>query len=196
MIRFRAAFTLVEVIVVMAILALLAAMLFPVFVSANRAAKRSGSIQNLRQLHYAFTIYRDEWEGSSSLGGLGLPPLWPGGIGEKSLPHAKDLWFTPCDKNEDGGTHTLYGPGKVKLKSGPTISGLYSLAPELPIWDQWLDYHAVWGDASVYLMDLHCNDPGTVLGSPLYPYRVNVLRLNGQAETIWKTGGNSPTSGF
>ncbi|MDQ2985886.1 MAG: prepilin-type N-terminal cleavage/methylation domain-containing protein [Armatimonadota bacterium] len=54
------AFTLIELLIVIAIIAILAAVLFPVFSRAKEAARKSGCISNLRQLGYAFAMYLSE----------------------------------------------------------------------------------------------------------------------------------------
>lgn len=63
----RLAFTLIEVLVTIAIIAIVASILLPVLVSAKRAAKATVCISNLRQLAAAFVLYSDSHDGD-------LPP--------------------------------------------------------------------------------------------------------------------------
>jgi prepilin-type N-terminal cleavage/methylation domain-containing protein len=60
--RIRQAFTLIELLVVIAIIAVLAAILFPVFGQAKLAAKKTGSMLNLRQIGYAVTMYLPDYD--------------------------------------------------------------------------------------------------------------------------------------
>ena len=53
----RKAFTLIELLVVIAIIAILAAILFPVLAQAREAAKKSQSINNMKQLLLAAQMY-------------------------------------------------------------------------------------------------------------------------------------------
>ena len=53
----RRAFTLFEILIVAAILALLAALLFPVFARARNMAKRTSCVSNLKQIGLAFQMY-------------------------------------------------------------------------------------------------------------------------------------------
>lgn len=53
----RNAFTLIELLVVIAIIAILAAILFPVFAQAKDAAKKTQSINNLKQIGTSVQIY-------------------------------------------------------------------------------------------------------------------------------------------
>ena len=53
----RTAFTLVEILVVIAILATLAGLLFPVFARARNMAKRTNCVSNLKQIGLAFQMY-------------------------------------------------------------------------------------------------------------------------------------------
>jgi prepilin-type N-terminal cleavage/methylation domain-containing protein/prepilin-type processing-associated H-X9-DG protein len=58
----RRGFTLVELLVVVAVLALLAALLFPVLSQARHAARRSVCVSNLRQLGVAFAMYAGDYD--------------------------------------------------------------------------------------------------------------------------------------
>lgn len=55
----RRAFTLIEVLVVTAILAILAALLFPVFAQAKDSSYRTEEISAMRQIYLAWQIYED-----------------------------------------------------------------------------------------------------------------------------------------
>ena len=57
------AFTLIELMVVMAIIAVLAAILFPVFASARRSARRTICVSNLHQSGIAFNLYQQDYDG-------------------------------------------------------------------------------------------------------------------------------------
>lgn len=56
------AFTLIELLVVIAIIAILAAMLFPVFAQAKEAAKKTGSISNVKQITLATMLYTNDYD--------------------------------------------------------------------------------------------------------------------------------------
>ncbi len=57
----RRGFTVLEVIVVIAIIGLLAALAAPVFVRAKRSAHETTCIANLKQAHVALELYRADW---------------------------------------------------------------------------------------------------------------------------------------
>ena len=87
----RRAFTLIEVLVCIAIVLVIAAVLFPVVVKAKDAAYQTKSIGNMRQVQMAIELYAQENNGAASgtMEEMGLPP-WPN---EKYLGSAvKDLY--------------------------------------------------------------------------------------------------------
>ena len=58
----KTGFTLIEVLVVIAIIAILAAILFPVFAQAREKARQTSCLSNLKQLGTAFNLYVDDWD--------------------------------------------------------------------------------------------------------------------------------------
>jgi prepilin-type N-terminal cleavage/methylation domain-containing protein len=58
----RCGFTLIELLAVIAIIALLSAILFPVFAGAHEAARRTTCLSNLRQLATAHHLYVQEYD--------------------------------------------------------------------------------------------------------------------------------------
>lgn len=60
--RSRVAFTLIEVLVVIAILAILAAVLFPVLASSREKGRAIRCLSNMRQIGMAANMYFDAWD--------------------------------------------------------------------------------------------------------------------------------------
>lgn len=56
-------FTLIEMLVVIGIITILAALLFPVFASARESARQITCISNIRQLALAAMMYAQDWDG-------------------------------------------------------------------------------------------------------------------------------------
>jgi prepilin-type processing-associated H-X9-DG protein/prepilin-type N-terminal cleavage/methylation domain-containing protein len=56
------AFTLIELLIVVAVIAILAALLFPVFASARRKARQTNCGSNEGQFGKAFTMYHADWD--------------------------------------------------------------------------------------------------------------------------------------
>ncbi|MHB9132279.1 MAG: type II secretion system protein [Armatimonadota bacterium] len=86
------AFTLIELLVVIGIVMVLAAMLFPVLVSARRAGHRTVCLNNLRQLSAAFMMYvNDNGELFPSTGdtmlwmGRNWRPVVDGYVGDRKM---------------------------------------------------------------------------------------------------------------
>ena len=136
----RGAFTLVELLVVIAVIAVLAAILFPVFKQAKDRAQATRCINNLRQQATAMKMYGNDWNGR-------FPVAWHFARGKPSLPdvlmpYVKSTNVFHCPQDTGlamyGGSSTpfwkLYDGSsyawpaedysKFGLKSWPWLSGL------------------------------------------------------------------------
>lgn len=105
--RRQAGFTLVEILVAIAVLAILAGVLFPLFSKAKEWAQQSKCASNLRQFGIAFNLYADDWGGYyPSPGGLtGDYDYWSqsgsGGLTKyvgNRPGGANTIWCCPCMK--------------------------------------------------------------------------------------------------
>jgi prepilin-type N-terminal cleavage/methylation domain-containing protein len=81
-VRIRA-LTLIEIVVVMAIIVALAALIYPVFARAKESSRRTVCKSNLRQIGIAVSLYRQDYDGMEAQKGatlshsqLGLPHSW------------------------------------------------------------------------------------------------------------------------
>jgi prepilin-type N-terminal cleavage/methylation domain-containing protein len=88
------ALTLIEVVVVLLIIALLAGLLVPVFLKARRYAQTTPCTSNLRQIHAAWAMYREDNDGR-----------WPW-FAVELFPYAKSREVFKCPLDAYNGIHT------------------------------------------------------------------------------------------
>lgn len=102
------AFTLIEFLVVIAILGIVAALLLPVIANARKQAKKVGCISNLRQIDTATRLYAEDHDDKTF---PGLPasdryvPEWSEAM--KRYTRSSDILFCPAD----GLAHRTYADG-------------------------------------------------------------------------------------
>jgi len=126
----RRAFTLVEILTVIAILVVLAAIAFPVYGSVRRRGDHTACADNLHQLGVAITLYASDHEGwvppaISVVGrflGSGMAPdseieAMPSVLRNAMAPYVKNdaIWFCPADGWK--GTDTMYLAQRHRLTS-------------------------------------------------------------------------------
>ncbi|MDR3708940.1 MAG: DUF1559 domain-containing protein [Capsulimonadaceae bacterium] len=119
------AFTLIELLIVIAIIAILAAILFPVFATAREKARQAGCESNLKQIGLAFVQYCQDYdEGTPYACYNGATPIGCGASGQEYgttlgfclSPYVKStaVWRCPSD--------SLSNPPAV---AGFTSAGIY-----------------------------------------------------------------------
>ena len=103
--KIKTAFTLIEILVVIAIIAILAAILFPVFARARENARRSSCQSNLKQIGLGIFQYIQDYDekfpmavtGSSSA--TSTPPV---GWADASQPYLKSTQIFQCPSETNG----------------------------------------------------------------------------------------------
>lgn len=131
------AFTLVEVLVVVGIIAILAAMLFPLVSKASLSSKNIKSISNLRQIGVAINaLIADKGDNEFPLatGAWWSPPYWmdqlepwlpdsqpgPGPYGAPGEPRLNQAFYSPTEPNSAGMGD--YGVNTVLMPPGTSSS--------------------------------------------------------------------------
>ncbi len=85
------AFTLVELLVVIAVISILMLILLPVMRAVREVARRTKCSHNLRGIHVAVTLYADDWRGIlPDCGVLNHPPAWPRQLHNLLRPYVGD----------------------------------------------------------------------------------------------------------
>ncbi|MER3495626.1 MAG: hypothetical protein C4320_01655 [Armatimonadota bacterium] len=141
----RLGHTLLELLVVLHIVAVLAAITYPVFAAARREAKITRSISQMKTIGTALALYREEQADEGPLG-FGLPP---------SLYDLKRARRLPQALSDTGGTNVF----------GLTKAVYLWLPPALPASDSslslWRDYLQSAGDNPFLLLDTTHNPSST-----------------------------------
>ncbi len=118
------AFTLIEMLVVIAIIAVLAAILFPVFARARENARRSSCQSNLKQIGLGVLQYtQDNDERFPPLYLSSTQPL--GNWAQAIFPYVKSAQVYRCPSNPRNETALVYGAPK------PVIGASYAANPRL-----------------------------------------------------------------
>ena len=125
---FSRSFTLIELIVVLAVIAILMSMVFPVYTSISERAKATKDISNLRQIGMAAQLYMNDSDGMLfSPGSSWMSQLSPG-ANSKYFSAWRGLQ-SPFDKrpSAEGGTGTPLSPISYGLNAN-IVSGTAAIA--------------------------------------------------------------------
>lgn len=187
----RRAFTFAELLVVLAIVAVTAAVLTPVFLNVRRSARREETVQHMRQLWMALSQYRADYEGVDiydNYRALALPsgPFWD----PKLLRVPDDVWNTACN------------PDPVIQRTGPTpgpygripyVGGMYSdVVLKFPYTNvPYVNYLKEFRQNIVVFLDPYCNDAGTSMSDTYKTKRGFAVTIEGQIVRSLKKGDAS-----
>jgi prepilin-type N-terminal cleavage/methylation domain-containing protein len=170
--RPRSAFTLIELLTVIAVIGVLAAILVPVVGAVRKQARQATGTSNLRQLHVALTAFTEENRGQLPLGG-GSSPDGRNGLSwvNRLLPYVgrPDLATVSLNDRWDDPPHEVFrDPGivhegeqdRIYAATTDAIWGFgYNIRPLLP---ERPDHLADWSDAE---------PPRILLSSVTHPSR-------------------------
>lgn len=192
--RVRRGITLTELLVVIGILALLAAILFPVFGRVRENSRKSSCQSNLKQVSAAFMQYcqdfneklphsaqnSDPIEGGWVLGGGGAPTYpFPTDVSKGALyPYVKNAQVYICPSDLNGKTKQLSYSMNM-ICSQKRLSGVYKASECIILVDESKDLDDGNFNPKV------CGPPGTNEPTLIHSGGANVGFLDGHAK--WKT---------
>ncbi|MCX6345743.1 MAG: prepilin-type N-terminal cleavage/methylation domain-containing protein, partial [Armatimonadetes bacterium] len=101
----RRGFTIIELLSVIAIIAILASILFPVFARVRERARKSGCASNLRQISVSLNLYAQEHGGRFPKKNNDFNGLYP-------YVKNTDVFFCPSDSAKDLAYQPIPGPYK------------------------------------------------------------------------------------
>ncbi len=123
----KSAFTLIELSVVIAIIAILAAILFPVFARARENARRSSCQSNLKQIGLGALQYTQDYDETLPPGALACSPggitLWNGML----QPYVKSTQLFSCPSS-DRKPHFNFGDTPATDENAYGLPGVIPLS--------------------------------------------------------------------
>lgn len=191
--RKRASFTVLELIVVIAVIGLLTSIVAPVLVKAKRGALVTASVQKMRNLFETIEIYRDQNEGLlndwSSGHALGLPSF--------------EYYFYEMVQKEPLEWVSPFGTDVTILNSGLEGSpgyisyAGYGYSPPFSevIGSPFYGFLVLYQENAVLLLDQYVNNKGTLMTAPLTRKRALAILLSGQLINSTRLG-NAATPHF
>lgn len=178
--------TLVEILIVVTIVAVLAAIIIPTMTGAKMAAKETDCKMRLKQWFLAISLYREEW-GSAEYGmphEMGLPvPV--------QLQHMVDVGAIP--------QYMIYCPGgqdPTDPDARPAYNQMWydpaylNLPPGVGV-PSWKPYVEKYFDNAILIRDANHQPPGSGYGSWLQTHKGIGLYLGGHVKVVQRKGDAS-----
>lgn len=129
--RRNRAFTLIELLIVIAILALLAAILFPAFLQAQEKARAASCTSNLKQIGVAFQMYAQDYDQRTLLSEQTVAQC-PRALLNPYI-KSNQLWVCPSETNSTAllGTDARYVSYQLNNQMAERKESLFTRASEL-----------------------------------------------------------------
>lgn len=153
--RKREGFTLIEMLVVMAIITILAALIFPVFASVKEKNRQTKCMNNLKQLGIAFELYCQDYD-SDYVAPCFLGRLYPRYIRTPELficPSDPGVYNNTYDTNWDDFTYAWEKQNGIS--SGSSYVYYPLVGPQWLTWPNIYGYNI--GDLPVMACHIHLN---------------------------------------
>ena len=128
-------FTLIEVLVVIAIIAILAAIIFPVFAKARGKARQTQCLSNIKQIGAGLIMYADDSDGCYTRG-----QFWPWN-GTHLWTHAIEPYLKNTDilRCPDQGRDPFsYGYNIAYWGAGDVKDGMHGIQDTYPVHESWV----------------------------------------------------------
>ena len=128
----RKGFTLIELLTVMALIAILAAILFPVFARTKEKGRQTSCLSNVKQLALAALMYTEDWNDCFPVQDDGLLPnpklQWP----DQLMPYVEnpEIYRCPSEDRNPQGLHYVFNGARwimvntSALAAGPLVGML------------------------------------------------------------------------
>lgn len=159
-------FTMLELMIVVAIIAMLVGLSAPSLTQAMHSGKEAVSVQKLRQLHLALSMYRADQESSQdfgTIGDMGIPDWQKSRSALQPYGATSELWQSPCYEHPE-------------VHSGNP--------PEMQYWGaddpQFEVYSATYELNLIMFSDIHCTLPKKNLLNQFHTKRGLGVLLSGQ----------------
>ncbi len=129
-------FTLIELLIVIAIIAILAAILFPVFARARENARRSSCMSNLKQIGLGVMQYTQNYDQrypSQSIGGNGVAHLdrWM----DSTFPYVKSTQLYTCPSTSVNNLYMNVNQGRSAMTDGNAAYWLGTYVWNVAYWN-------------------------------------------------------------
>jgi prepilin-type N-terminal cleavage/methylation domain-containing protein len=185
-------FTLLETITVIAVIAALTSILYPVMVNGKESASRARCGQHLHQAWLAVTIYRSDWDGDDIYGtsyAMGLPPRLGAFDQRGSLTWAQYQATLPESVLAISSLRCLHWPSKLGGSGNFSYEFRYQDPFQQPNGqNRWDKYALEFGEESILVTDSNHNDADLPLASPTFPKLGFGMTLGGRAVRQNKPG--------